>query len=60
MDYEVFEPVDDTPLEVAYSRMFNSGFYRCPKPQYATEVNKDEDKILHPGYLGDFVLPNAG
>ena len=60
MDYEVYEPSDDMPLSVAYSRMFNCGFNINPKPAYAVEVNERDEQDLHPAYFGDVILPAAG
>ena len=59
LDYELYEPVDDTPLEIAYANMFSMGFYRCPKPNYGIEVSKHEDESLHPAYYGDLIPARA-
>lgn len=58
LDYELYEPTDDTPLEVAYARMFNAGFHINPKPTYGIEVNKN-DESLHPAYYGDVIPARA-
>lgn len=58
MDYEVYEPTDDTPLEVAYAQMFSSGLYYNPCPNYAIEVTEHED--YHEPYYLDFAPVAAG